>query len=522
MERFFNIAGPCRPGKHYMLPAMDRLPDVVSLIRKEQYFVVHAQRQCGKTTAFLALAKEINSKAERVAMYCSLEVANAFPEAETGLPVICERIRGAAETIPGSDDSLIAQLNAIPERDLVSSGVLRSLSIISKHVGKPLVVFFDEVDCLSDQTLLTFLRQLRDGAISKEKGVDFPASIALVGMRDIRDYKARIRPDAESLGSASPFNVLTKAMTLRTFTDEEVASLYAQHTAETGQRFEPEAVQVACLYSCGQPYLVNALARWCVEEIHGERYDETITASDMHAAKEKIIRERGTHLDSLMERMKEPRVRRVVEPVMLGEMANFDELQDDVRLVLDLGILKMDGKVLKPANPMYAEIIGRYLSWGTQQGMGITVPETPWVKDDGLDMQGLLLAFQDFWRENAGVYAPPFGYAESYPHIVLQAFLQRVINGGGEIIREMALGKGALDLGVLFRGGKYAVEVKLKYNYEKSPEKAYDQVCRYMDHLGVDEGWLVVFDPDKAVTWDVKLRHEDIARGNKRIHLFCC
>ena len=91
-----------------------------------------------------------------------------------------------------------------------------------------------------------------------------------------------------------------------------------------------------------------------------------------------------------------------------------------------------------------------------------------------------------------------------------------------EIIREMALGKGALDLGVLFRGGKYAVEVKLKYNYEKNREKAYDQVCRYMDHLGESEGWLVVFDPDLGGDWDAKLSHEDIDRNGKVMHLFRC
>ena len=137
-------------------------------------------------------------------------------------------------------------------------------------------------------------------------------------------------------------------------------------------------------------------------------------------------------------------------------------------------------------------------------------------------MQGLLLAFQDFWRENAGAHKPPFGYVESYPHIVLQAFLQRVINGGGEIIREMALGSGRLDLGVLFRGGKYAVEVKLKKNYEKNREKAYEQVCRYMDHLGVPEGWLVVFDPDLTGDWDAKLSHEDIEWNGKAVHVFRC
>ena len=236
----------------------------------------------------------------------------------------------------------------------------------------------------------------------------------------------------------------------------------------------------------------------------------------------RCIRERGTHLDSLMERMKEPRVRRVVEPVMLGGDMELDDLNDDVRLVLDLGIMRRESGSLVPANPMYAEIIGRYLSFNTQERMKRVVPETPWVKDDGLDMQGLLLAFQDFWRENAGMNKAPFEYNEAYPHIVLQAFLQRVINGGGEIVREMALGKGALDLGVLFRGAKYAVEVKLRYNFEKNREKAYDQVRRYMDHLGVDEGWLVVFDPDLGGDWDAKISHEDIARDGKEIHLFRC
>ena len=137
-------------------------------------------------------------------------------------------------------------------------------------------------------------------------------------------------------------------------------------------------------------------------------------------------------------------------------------------------------------------------------------------------MQGLLLAFQDFWRENAQMNRAPFGWNEAYPHIVLQAFLQRVLNGGGEIIREMALGKGALDLGVLFRGGKYAVEVKLKYLWDRNPGKALEQVRGYVDRLGVDEGWLVVFDPDMSKPWDGKISHEDRNASGKTIHVFFC
>ena len=524
MARWFNIGGPCNPADNYMLPAMARLPDVAALVRKRQFFVVHAQRQCGKTTAFLSLANEMNAKGESVAVYCSLEAVQEFPKAEEGLPKVCALVQDAISGMPEFGALADAEwpVAAMNSDAVIASGVKVALSQMAAKVApKPLVVFFDEVDCLGGPTLVTFLRQLRNGKIDMGKGKPFASSVALIGMRDIRDYRAQIRPESETLGSASPFNVITEAMTLRVFTAAEVAELYAQHTAETGQAFEPEALRLAVEFSGGQPLLVNALARWCVEKIHGEDFSRPITAADMSEAKEKLIRERGTHLDSLMERMKEPRVRRVVEPVMTGEEIAADDLNDDIRLVLDMGILKSENGGLVPANPMYAEIIGRYLSHNTQERMKRVVPETPWVKDDGLDMQGLLLAFQDFWRENAEAGTAPFGYREAYPHIVLQAFLQRVINGGGQIIREMALGKGALDLGVLFRGGKYAVELKLKYNYDKSPEKAYAQVLRYVEHLGQSQGWLVVFDP-KLGDWDAKLRHEDVVRDGKTVHVFFC
>ena len=55
MEKFFNVAGPCNPAKHYMLPATERLPDVLRLIRQEQYFAIHAARQSGKTIYVVGL-----------------------------------------------------------------------------------------------------------------------------------------------------------------------------------------------------------------------------------------------------------------------------------------------------------------------------------------------------------------------------------------------------------------------------------------------------------------------------------
>ncbi len=524
MSRWFNIGGPCNPTLHYMLPAVERLPDVVSLIRKQQYFVVHAPRQCGKTTAFRALADEINAKGEMAAFYCSIENVQGIVNPEEGLRQIADVIRQMVELTSTCFGENVKAEDLIRETGSsdYSSVVLKLLSVLSRRARKPLVIFFDEVDCLSDGTLVGFLRQLCNGRIACTAPGTFPVSIALIGLRNIRDYKMRIRPEGQSTGEASPFNVITKAMTIRQFTESEMRALYRQHTDETGQVFEETALAKAWEYSQGQPYLVNALARWCVEEIHHEDFSQPVTGADMDEAKEKLIRERGTHLDSLMEKVTDPRVRPIVEQVMLGGMVPETVPADDVAYALDLGLLVEERGVLKPANPIYTETIGRYLSRRKQSEVLIRLPENPWAKDDGLDMPGLMAAFQQFWRENAREDAVPFQYREAYPHLVLQAFLQRVINGGGQIVREMALGSERLDLGVHFRGAVYAVEVKKLAYYEKSHEKAYQQMGRYMDRLGVSEGWLVVADSDLTKPWDEKISSTDIQQDGKTIHLVRC
>ena len=146
-----------------------------------------------------------------------------------------------------------------------------------------------------------------------------------------------------------------------------------------------------------------------------------------------------------------------------------------------------------------------------------SVPETPWVKDDGLDMAGLMAAFQQFWRENSGADRDIMGYREAVPHLVLMAFLQRVTNGGGHINREMALGQGRLDLCVEFRGARYAIEVKTSDNFKG--EDSYKQCAKYLDALKLTEGWMPIFDKSKTKTWDEKIYTRDEVLDGKTIHV---
>ena len=519
-NRYFNIAGPCFPDEHYMLPPLDRLPDVRRLVARRQYFVIHAPRQTGKTTALKALAREINAKGEMVALYCTLETLQGTTDPVRATAAIASLLRSNAErSFPNIFQSMPPACSVHEGSSPYVAEVLAvndALRDICAQAEKPLVVFFDEVDCLAGQVLISFLRQLRDGYVNRDE-IQFPASIALVGMLDVRDYKVQIRPDGESLGQVSPFNIISKDMMLRNFTEDEVRSLYAQHTAETGQVFEPSAVDAVLRFTCGQPWLVNALARECVEEIHEFRYDEPVTAEDVETAKETIIRRRDTHVDSLMERLREPRVRRIVEPLISGGIADVTYNDEDYRYITDLGLLRIDRGTLVPANRMYSEIIGRYLSRGAQDSMQRSVSKTPWRTKDGLDMASLMSAFQSFWRENSGADRRAYEYGEATPHLVLMAFLQRIINGGGRIEREMALGSRRLDLCVEYRGRRYAVEVKTSKNF--AGDKSYAQLADYLDTLGLPEGWMAVFDTGSDKHWDDKLYNREVVFNGKTLHV---
>ena len=513
--RKFNTTGPCFPDEHYMLPALDRLPGIRELVADGNYFVVHAPRQTGKTTALKALVREINEKGDMLAVYCTLETLQNRSDPEKTNIAIRDLIADNVEMSP-----FYAPVANAPDlrsdRGGVGLAVRTVLQNACRASGKPVVVFFDEADCLVGDALISFLRQLRDGYVNR-KEIPFPKSIALVGMLDVRDYKAQIRPDGESLGQISPFNIIAEDMLIPNFVESDIRALYTQHTAETGQVFADGVVEDVWRLTRGQPWLVNAIAHECVAKIHAFRYAEPITVADVEAAKEAIIRRRDTHVDSLMERMREPRVRRLVEPLILGDDTELTANDDDWRFITDLGLLRVERGTLVPANPMYAEIIGRYLSHGEQDRMIRSVPETPWVKDDGLDMAGLMAAFQRFWRENSGADRDIMGYREAVPHLVLMAFLQRVTNGGGHINREMALGQGRLDLCVEFRGARYAIEVKTSANFKG--EKSYEQCAKYLDELGLSEGWMPIFDKSKDKSWDEKIFTRDEIFNGKTIHV---
>ena len=223
-----------------------------------------------------------------------------------------------------------------------------------------------------------------------------------------------------------------------------------------------------------------------LQEILGSDYSKSVTPEHVGQAVETIIQRRDTHIDSLLERLKEERVRKVVEPVLTGKEIVFDPLVDDFQYVLDLGLLKKDGGQFSPSNPIYADVMIRYL--GMSESVDNRKYHLPlYISEQRLDMKKLLTDFQQFWRDNSAIWEERFLYKEAAPHLILTAFLQRVINSCGRTDRELATGRKRLDLCIHYQNRRYPIETKIRQS-PKTYDEGKNQLSDYIDTLGCDKG----------------------------------
>ena len=451
--RFFNTEGPIRRDRHYHVPPLDRvnLDDLLGLVRDERYFVLHAPRQTGKTSALLALRDLLNAGSDYRCVYVTVEAGQAAREnVADAMRVILYELESEEQATLGSNTLADVWPGAL-ERAGPLGALRASLARWCMADPQPLVLLIDEIDTLVGDTLLSVLRQLRAGY--PDRPGRFPHSVILCGVRDVRDYRIYSTARNALVLGGSAFNIKSKSLRLGDFTEAETRALLAQHTEETGQAFTADARAAVWTRTAGQPWLVNALCREaCFENQAGRDRSRAITEGDILDAQERLILARVTHLDDLADKLREDRVRRVVAPMLTGaaDRGSYADRNRDVEYARDLGLLAQhDAKRI--ANPIYAEVIPRELTWVAQDDVEM---ETAWYVDagGGLDVDKLLAAFQQFFREHSwswpdSVDTYPLGEEEEstmpksrppYPAAFRQQMVELVRSGRtpGELARE--------------------------------------------------------------------------------------
>ena len=528
-ERFFNTAGPVRADWHYLIAPLSRwnMDDILRLLAQGKYFVLHAPRQTGKTSCLLALMDYLNAQGSYQALYVNVEAAQAARNnIAQAMTTICRAIayRGRAHLNNLDLLSIVDTVLATQDSTGALTEVLSRWTSESKH---PIILILDEVDALVGDTLISLLRQLRSGYDQRPQA--FPLSVILCGVRDVRDYRIHTSGQ-EIITGGSAFNIKAKSLRLGNFIEPDVKALLLQHTETTGQVFTSEALDFVWRQTQGQPWLVNALAyEACFELKVGRDRTQPITLELMKTARETLIQRRDTHLDQLTDKLKEPRVHQIISQLLTTDERSQELPNDDVQYVTDLGLITSH-PALQIANPIYQEIIPRELVWGTQ----VTINhETIWYLDaqHRLNMSKLLRAFQQFFRENSEAWIERFDYKEAGPQLLLQAFLQRILNGGGRLTREYGLGRKRTDLfiewpldeaqGFLGPLQRVVLELKILHkSLQATLTEGLPQTADYADKSGAEEAHLICFNRAANMVWNQKLFEQVETYQGRKIHVW--
>jgi hypothetical protein len=498
------------------LPQRLDIKQIEQLIARHYYFVLHAPRQTGKTSAIFQLIHYLKTKDQFTPLYVNVESAQAArANVAAGIKTILNLFRMRILDTYGSLAPALSLFDQIaPDPFSALFDFLRRWSQMMST--KPIILFIDEIDSLIGDTLISVLRQLRSGYIERPSA--FPQSICLIGIRDVKDY--RIYSDVEQavvLGG-SAFNIKAESISLNDFSKEEVDTLYLQHSEATGQIFTNSALSYAYDQTRGQPWLINALGDQ-VTSREATDLSQPITLELMQRARDTLILRRDTHLDVLIDRLREKRVADIIDAIISGVEAPSPFPIEDVKYACDLGLICEKNGMLQLANPIYSEVIPRELTSSRQHSL--TNPKASFFRVNGsLDMHKILSEFTQFYRENSAISAEELLYKESGPHLLLMAYMQRIVNGGGKVYRECALGKGRVDLLIEFGNQSIVLELKIFRSSKKTLEEGTKQTAEYMKTKNATEGHLIIFDRSKKKPWAKKIFYEAVTIDSLVVHVW--
>lgn len=165
LERFFTFSGPVDFTEHYCIPSFLRSDSmkrdrVMDLIRQRKYFVIHEQRQSGKTSYLRDLRDELNSTGEYAALYINIEAAQQYWNDMGGtVKTVLRQIDLQCVETFGVDFQLRERFAAISP----VQGLEYALTELSEELARQnlkFVLLFDEIDSITGDSLLTVLRYL--------------------------------------------------------------------------------------------------------------------------------------------------------------------------------------------------------------------------------------------------------------------------------------------------------------------------------------------------------------------------
>jgi hypothetical protein len=515
MEKEFNVTGNCIPSQHYIADVSAKYKAVLSLVEKGKYFTINRPRQYGKTTTLFALVEALQSKEEYVVFRTSFEGVgdDAFLKEQSFCALFLDLLLSEAETWGHAELATLLS-EAIP--DTISLRQLsKKITELAIKADKKLVLLIDEVDKSSNnQLFVSFLGMLRDKYLERFEELTFH-SVVLTGIHDVKSLKLKLRPDEEKKYN-SPWNIAADFKVDMNLQPTEIVPMLEEYAQD--REVVVDAVAVAdrlFYYTSGYPFLVSKLCKIFDEELLAEKAEKTWTTHDVDVAARQLIGETNTNFDELSKNLdNNPDLYRLTQSIAIdSEQYPFNPNNPTAQLGILYGIFA-NRNGLAIHNRIYQEVITNKMMFLMQFENRTLLQryDTAFrLPGNRLDIQKVLLKFQELMRyehhkENGKLL-------EREARLVFLAFLSPILNSHGYALKEPQTSEEKrLDVLVTYYQHRYVIELKLWYG-QTAHEAGLDQLIGYLNRLGIDEGFLLIFDPRVKKEW----KSEDIIHQGKRV-----
>jgi Predicted AAA-ATPase len=516
MKKRFNVTGACFLDQHYMADTSAKFERILDMVEEGLYFTINRPRQYGKTTMLFALVDVLKKREEYVVFRTSFEGVgdDAFVKEQSFCALFLDLLLSEAETW-GYTALATLLSEAIPDT-ITLRQLSKKITELAIKADKKLVLLIDEVDKSSNnQLFISFLGMLRDKYLLRQQSPTFHA-IVLTGVHDVKSLKLKLRPEDEKKYN-SPWNIAADFEVDMNLQPDEIVPMLTEYAKDRDVAVDAKAVADRLFYyTSGYPFLVSKLCKIFDEKLLAVKTDKTWTTHDVDVAAQQLLNEDNTNFQELIKNLRNtPDLYELVEKMLIeGQDFSFSPNSDRINIGLVYGIFANQNNRLAIHNRIYSELILNYMSANAEHTSKIAGREYAnayCMPGNRFDLKKALLKFQELLRTEYNKKERDF--LERQGRLVFLSFLKPLLNGHGHAFKEPQVSEEKrLDILITYYQHQYVIELKL-WRGQTAHEAGLDQLADYLDRLGLDEGFLLIFDPKAKKEW----KSEEISHQDKRI-----
>jgi hypothetical protein len=338
-------------------------------------------------------------------------------------------------------------------------------------------------------------------------------SVVLAGVHDVKSLKFKVRQGDEQKYN-SPWNIATDFTVDMNLQPDEIKPMLADYMQEKGIAMDTQLIADRLFYlTSGYPFLVSQMCKIIAEEIVPKTGAKEWTEADVNKAFRLLFAKRGiANFDTLLKNLKEyPDLYNLAFSLVIdGAVTPYT----DYNFTINLGILhgifgQTQGGMLKIHNRIYREIIAEMMvsewrtnalihrTYNTDEFAAISQYHLP---NKALDMQKVLENFQIFMKKEYSGKNKEF--VERDGRLIFLAFMKPIINGAGYDFKEPQISEEKrLDVVITYHQHLYVAELKI-WRGAEAHAKGLVQLVDYLDVMGLDTGFLLIFDTNKKKKWE--------------------